>query len=30
MIDRNAGIEMDVERYKERERIEHAVIRIVR
>ena len=30
MIDRNAGIAMDVERFKERERIEHAVIKIVR
>ena len=30
MIDRNAGIEMDVERYKERKRIEHVVIKIIR
>ena len=29
MIDRNAGIEMDVERFKERKRIEHAVIKNV-
>ena len=30
MVDRNAGIEMHFEQYKERERIEHAVNEIVR
>ena len=29
MVDRNAGIERDVERYKERKKIEHAVISLL-